>query len=86
MVTEVCDVFSFDSEWDFVEPQSSSFSHKSSIVWEENQGEMGYKGSPVKATSESQWQATEHLEQSGKEGDSGNEKLPGKKRRYECGD
>ena len=49
VVTEVCDGFSLDSDWEFVEPQSFSFYKKRSSVWEENQGEMGYKGSPVKA-------------------------------------
>ena len=28
VATEVSDVFSFDSEWDFVEPQSFSFTKK----------------------------------------------------------
>ena len=49
VVTEVCDGFSLDSDWEFVEPQSFSFSKKRSSVGEENQGEMGYEGSPVKA-------------------------------------
>ena len=49
VVTEVCDGFSLDSDWEFVEPQSFSFSQKRSSVLEENPGEMGYEGSPVKA-------------------------------------
>ena len=48
VVTEVCGGFSLDSDWEFLEPQSLSFSKKRSSVWEENQGEMGYEGSPVK--------------------------------------
>ena len=51
VVTEVCDGFSFVSDWEFVEPQSFSLSKKRSSVLEESQGEMGYEGSPVKARS-----------------------------------
>ena len=49
VVTEVCDGFSLDSDREFVEPLSFSFSRKRSSVLAENQGEMGYEGSPVKA-------------------------------------
>ena len=49
VVTEVCDGFSLDSVWEFVEPESFSFSKKRSSVLEENQGEMRYEWSPVQA-------------------------------------
>ena len=49
VVAEVCDGFSFGSDWEFVEPQLFSFSKKGWIVLEENQGEMSYEGTPVKA-------------------------------------
>ena len=48
-VSEVCEGVSLDSDREFVEPQSSSFSKKRSIVWVENQDEMSYEGTPVKA-------------------------------------
>ena len=48
VVTEVCDGFSFDSDWEFVEPLSFSLSEKLSSVLEENEGEMGYEESPEK--------------------------------------
>ena len=33
VVTECCDGVSMDSDWDFVEPPSSSFSRKRSLDW-----------------------------------------------------
>ena len=50
VVTERFGDVSLDSDWEFVEPQSSFFSKKRSSELEENQGEMGYEGSPVKAS------------------------------------
>ena len=44
-VAEMCEP---DSDWEFVEPQSFSFSKKRSIVWVENQEEMSYEGTPLK--------------------------------------
>ena len=49
VVTECWDGVSLDSDWEFVEPQSFSFSKKRSVVWKENRGEMSYRGTPVKA-------------------------------------
>ena len=49
VVTEFCDGVSLDSDWEFVEQQSSSFSKKRSIVWVENQEEMKNERTPVKA-------------------------------------
>ena len=49
VVTECYEDVSLDSDWEFVEPQSFSFSKKRSVVWEENRGEMSYEGTPVKA-------------------------------------
>ena len=49
VVIECCEDVSLDSDWDFVEPQSFSFSKKRSIVLEENRGEMSCEGTPVKA-------------------------------------
>ena len=46
VVTECYEDVSLDSDWEFVEPQSFSFSQKRSIVLEENRG--GYEGTPVK--------------------------------------
>ena len=48
VATEFCDGVSLDSDWEFVEPQSSSFSKKRSFVWEDSQEEMRYEGPPVK--------------------------------------
>ena len=48
-VPEVCDGFSLGSDWEFVESQSFPFCKKRSIVCAENQGEMSYEGTPVKA-------------------------------------
>ena len=42
-------VFPLGSVWELVERQSFSFSKKRSFVCAENQGEMSYEGSPVKA-------------------------------------
>ena len=49
VVTESCDDVSVESDWEFVEPQSFSFSKKRSIVCAGNEGEMSYEGTPVKA-------------------------------------
>ena len=38
-----------DSDWEFVEPQSFSFSKKRSAACWENSGNMSYEGTPVKA-------------------------------------
>ena len=50
-VTETCEDVSLDSDWEYVESQSSSFSPKKkrSDVWAVPQGGMSYEGSPVKA-------------------------------------
>ena len=48
-VTGVREGFSLDSEWEFVEQQSSSFSKKRSFVWSGSQEEMSFEGTPVKA-------------------------------------
>ena len=48
-VAEMCDGVSSDSDWEFVEPESFSFYTKRSIVCAENQGEMSYEVTPVKA-------------------------------------
>ena len=42
----MCTGVSLDSDWEFVEPKSFSFSKKRSIVRAENQGEMSYEGTP----------------------------------------
>ena len=47
-MTEFCDDVSLDSDWKFVEPQSSSFSKKRSFACVEKQEEMRYEGSSVK--------------------------------------
>ena len=49
VVTELCDGFSLRSDWEFVEPQSSSFSKKRSFVWTVSQEDIRYESSPVKA-------------------------------------
>ena len=49
VVTEFCDDVSVESDWEFVEPQSSSSSIKRSLRWADSQEEMRYEGSPVKA-------------------------------------
>ena len=46
-ITELCDVSSCCSEWDFVEPQSCSFSEKR--IWTTTQEEMRYEDSPETA-------------------------------------
>ena len=48
-VAEMCEDVSSDSEKEFVEPQSFSFSKKRSTVCAESQEEMSYKGAPVKS-------------------------------------
>ena len=42
VVAEMCEDVSSDSDREFAEPQSFSFSRKRSIVCVENQGEMSY--------------------------------------------
>ena len=49
VVTELCDVSPCCSDWEFVEPQSFSFSQKRSLYCTVAQEEMRYEGSPVKA-------------------------------------
>ena len=48
VVTEFCDDVSVESDAEFVEPQSSSFSMKRLLDLANSQEEMGYEGSPVK--------------------------------------
>ena len=43
-VTVMCEAVHSDSEWDFVEPQSSSFSKKRKFACVENQEDMNYEG------------------------------------------
>ena len=38
-----------DSDWEIVEPQSSFSPESGRVVWVENQGNMSYEGTPVKA-------------------------------------
>ena len=49
VVTEVCDGFSLGSDWEFVEPQSFSFSKMRARVWTATQEEMRYESSQVEA-------------------------------------
>ena len=49
VVTELCDVSPCGSDWEFVEPQSFSFSQKRAHFCTDTQEEMRYEGSPVKA-------------------------------------
>ena len=51
VVTEMCEVSPCCSDWDFVEPQSFSFSKKRALCCSDKQEEMRYEGSPVKAPS-----------------------------------
>ena len=48
-VAEMREGVSSDSDWESVEPQSFSFSRKRSIFSVENQQDMSYAGTPVKA-------------------------------------
>ena len=48
-VTEFCDGSCRCSDWEFVEPQSFSFSKKSALCCTSTQKEMRYEGSQVKA-------------------------------------
>ena len=48
-VAEMNEGVSSDSDWEHVEPQSFSFSKKRSIVCVENQEDVSYEGTPVKA-------------------------------------
>ena len=54
VVTVMCESAPSDSEWDFVELQSISFSKKRNFACVENQEDMKYEGTPVKALSLSQ--------------------------------
>ena len=49
VVTVVCEDLPSDAEWDFVEPQSFSFSKKRKFACVEGQEDMNYEGTPVKA-------------------------------------
>ena len=48
-VAVMCEGVSSDAAWEFVEPQSSSFSEKRPDVCVENQEDMSHEGTPVKA-------------------------------------
>ena len=48
-VVSVCEVVPSGSEWDFVEPQSFSFSKKLNFACVEDQEDMNYEGTLVKA-------------------------------------
>ena len=47
--SSVCDVSPCGSDWEFVEPQSFSFSQKRTHCGTDTQEEMRHQGSPVKA-------------------------------------
>ena len=49
VVTELCYASPCCSDWEFVEPQSCSFSNKRTHNGTDTQEEMRYEGSPVKA-------------------------------------
>ena len=49
VVTQCLRDVSLDSDWEFVEPKSSSFSKKRAFVWTVSQEEVRYERSPVKA-------------------------------------
>ena len=49
VVTVMCEGVPSDSEWDFVKPQSFSFSKKRNFACVRNQEDMTYEGTPVKA-------------------------------------
>ena len=49
-VAETCEGVSSGSGWEFVEPQSFSFSQKRSFVCTENLGVLCFEGTPVKAS------------------------------------
>ena len=49
VVAEIWEGVTMDTDWECVEPQSSSFSKKRSFVWAGSQEEMSYEESPVKA-------------------------------------
>ena len=49
VVTELCDVSPCGSDWEFVKPQSFSFSKKRAHCGTDTQEEMEYEGSPVEA-------------------------------------
>ena len=49
LVTVMCEGVPSDSEWDFVEPQSFSFSKKRNFACVEEQEDMNHEGTPVKA-------------------------------------
>ena len=48
-VAAMCEGVLSDSEWDFVEPQSFSFSKKRNFACVGNQEDMNYEGTPAKA-------------------------------------
>ena len=48
VVTELCDVYPCGSDWEFVEPQSFSFSKKRAHCGTDTQEEIRCEGSPVK--------------------------------------
>ena len=58
VVTELCDVSPCGSDWEFVEPQSFSFSKKRAHCGTDMQEEMRYEGSPVKAPLHSRRRVT----------------------------
>ena len=60
-MTECWDGVSWGSDWEFVEPQSFSFSQKRSVVLEENRAELMYEGTPVKAPPATRAHATAGL-------------------------
>ena len=49
VVTECLGDVSWHSDWEFVEPQSSSFSKKRAFVWAVSQEEVRHESSPAKA-------------------------------------
>ena len=51
VVTELCEVSPCCSDWEFVEPQSFSFSKKRAHCCTDTQEEISYEGSPVKESA-----------------------------------
>ena len=49
VVTEFSDEVSGESDWEFVETQSSSFSKECTLDWADSEEEMRCEGSPVNA-------------------------------------
>ena len=62
VVTGLCDVSPCCSHWEFVEPQSFSFSQKCAHFCTETQEEMRYEGSPVTAPPLSKRRMTQLIE------------------------